>query len=83
MTRRELVLGLLWIAPRRLEELKGFEDIVDLLLKARVARLRDGVVELDKENLHPITREVARKVAEAIIESKGNIIIKNSGFRQS
>ena len=83
LTRRELVLGLLWISPRKLDELRGFEDVLDLFLRAGVARLRDGVVELDKEHLHPVTRETARKVAEAILESKGNIIIKRSGSRPS
>ena len=83
LTRRELVLGLLWISPRRLDELNGFEDVIDLFLKAGVARLRDGVVELNKEHLHPVTRETARKVAEAILESKGNIIIKNTKTRPS
>ena len=63
LDRRESVLALLWLDPRRLEELREYGDVVEYLRRVGVAEVEDGVVVLRRERLHPLIARAVERLA--------------------
>lgn len=70
------MLGLLWLRPRSIDELKGFEDVVEAFVNAGVAVKEGDMIVLNKDRLHPVMRRAAEAIAKVLVEEGDRVLVK-------